>query len=91
MLSTVLEDVPDGITATVERVSDHARLGGSLAARLTDRQFEALAVAHDAGYYAVPRAGSLATVAEELDISESAASTLLRAAEQALVEAALVQ
>lgn len=88
-LSGVLDALPDAVDATVERVSEHGRLGGALAGRLTRRQFRAIAVARDVGYYAVPREGDLATVADELDVSESAASTLLRNAESALVDAAL--
>lgn len=88
-LSGVLDALPDAVDATVERVSEHGRLGGALAGRLTRRQFQAIAVARDAGYYHVPREASLADVATELDVSESAASTLLRNAERALVDAAL--
>lgn len=88
-LSGVLDALPDSVNATVERVSEHGRLGGALAGRLTRRQFQAIAAARDAGYYAVPREGDLAAVADELDVSESAASALLRKAERALVDAAL--
>lgn len=88
-LSGVLAALPDAVGVTVERVSEHGRLGGALAGRLTHRQFEAITVARDAGYYAVPREGDLAAVAAELGVSESAASTLLRKAEAALVDAAL--
>jgi len=88
-LSGVLDALPEAVDATVDRVSEHGRLGGALAGRLTRRQFQAIAVARDVGYYAVPREGALATVAAELDVSESAASTLLRKAESALVDAAL--
>jgi predicted DNA binding protein len=88
-LSGVLDALPDAVDATVDRVSEHGRLGGALAGRLTRRQFQAVAVARDVGYYAVPRDGDLAAVADELDVSESAASTLLRNAEGALVDAAL--
>ncbi|WP_323675845.1 helix-turn-helix domain-containing protein [Halorubellus sp. PRR65] len=88
-LSGVLEALPDAVDATVERVSEHGRMGGALAGRLTRRQFQAIAVARDVGYYDVPRDGDLAAVATELGISESPASTLLRNAERALVDAAL--
>ncbi|WP_227134435.1 helix-turn-helix domain-containing protein [Halorubellus salinus] len=88
-LSGVLDGLPDAVDATVERVSEHGRLGGALAGRLTRRQFQAIAVARDVGYYEVPRDGDLDAVAAELDISASAASTLLRNAERALVDAAL--
>ena len=88
-LSGLLEGFPDEVNVTVDRVGDHARLGGSLAGRLTRRQFEALGVARNLGYYEVPREAPLADVARQLDVSESAASSLLRKAERALVDAAL--
>ena len=88
-LAGVLERVPDGVGVEVERVSEHRRRSETLAGRLTARQFEALEVARDLGYYDVPRTASLAAVADDLGCSESAASTLLRGAEAELVEAAL--
>ncbi|WP_394740830.1 helix-turn-helix domain-containing protein [Natronococcus roseus] len=86
-MSGLLERAPDDVEVT--RVSEHQRRSETLAGRLTARQFEALEVARDAGYYEIPRSGELATVAEELECSESAASTLLRSAEGELVDAAL--
>ncbi|MDG5758368.1 helix-turn-helix domain-containing protein [Natronococcus sp. A-GB1] len=88
-MSGLLERAPDEVGIEVERVSEHQRRSETLAGRLTARQFEALEVARDVGYYEVPRSGDLATVAETLECSESAASTLLRSAEAELVDAAL--
>ncbi|SFC24876.1 Predicted DNA binding protein, contains HTH domain [Halobiforma haloterrestris] len=88
-MSRLLENAPDDIDVEVTRVSEHQRRSETLAGRLTARQFEALEVARDVGYYEVPRSGDLATVADELGCSESAASTLLRAAEAELVDAAV--
>ncbi len=88
-LSGLLERFPEGVDVTVDRVSEHQHRAGSLAGRLTGRQFEALEVARKVGYYEVPRDGSLAEVAGALDCSEAAASTLLRSAEAHLVDAAL--
>ena len=90
-LAGLLDRVPDDIGVEVHRVSDHQRRAETLAGRLTARQFEALEVAHEQGYYDVPRTGSLADVAAALECSESAASTLLRSAESALVEAAVAR
>ena len=90
-MSGLLERTPDEVGVEVERVSEHQRRSETLAGRLTARQFEALEVARDAGYYEVPRCGDLATVAEALECSESAASTLLRSAEAELVDAALLR
>ena len=88
-LSGLLESFPAGVNVTVDRVGDHAQLGGSLAGRLTRRQFEAIGIARRLGYYEVPREASLADVAGKLGVSESAASSLLRKVEAALVDAAL--
>ncbi|ELY59132.1 bacterio-opsin activator HTH domain-containing protein [Natronococcus amylolyticus DSM 10524] len=88
-MSGLLERAPDDVDVEVTRVGEHQRRSETLAGRLTARQFEALEVARDAGYYEIPRSGELATVAEELECSESAASTLLRSAEGELVDAAL--
>ena len=90
-MSGLLERVPDDVEIDVRRVSEHQRRSETLAGRLTARQFEALEVAHDCGYFDVPRTGSLADVADELECSESAASTLLRSAEAALVETAVAR
>lgn len=86
-LGRVFERIPDDVDVEVERVSEHRRRSETLAGRLTARQLEALEIAHGLGYYEVPRTGSLADVADELDCSESAASTLLRSAEAKLVDA----
>ncbi|MFC4249251.1 helix-turn-helix domain-containing protein [Natribaculum luteum] len=88
-LSGLLEQFPADVDVEVKRVSDHQRRMETLAGRLTARQFEALESARELGYYDVPRTASLSAVADELDCSESAASTLLRTAETALVDAAL--
>ena len=90
-MSRLLETAPDEIDVEVTRMSEPQRRSETLAGRLTARQFEALAVARDVGYYELPRSGDLATVADELECSESAASTLLRAAERELVDAALLR
>lgn len=88
-LAGLLEAFPDGVEIDVERVSDHRHRAETLAGRLTARQFEAMETARELGYYDVPRTGSLAEVAAALECSESAASTLLRTVESALVDAAL--
>jgi molybdopterin converting factor small subunit len=54
-------------------------------ATLTDRQRAALDAAVEAGYYAVPRTGSVADVAAELDCATSTAGELLRRAESAVL------
>lgn len=56
---------------------------------LTAKQWQALALAHRLGYYDQPRNADLADLAAELDISKSAVSQRLRAAESTLVTAIL--
>ncbi|WP_436923283.1 helix-turn-helix domain-containing protein [Halosimplex amylolyticum] len=56
-------------------------------AALTDRRREALEVAVAVGYYDVPRSGSVADVAAELDCARSTAGELLRRAESTVLTA----
>ncbi|MFC4408568.1 helix-turn-helix domain-containing protein [Haloarchaeobius iranensis] len=88
-LRNVVDGFPDFVRVDIERVGEPRGIGGSLAGRLTARQFEALSAAWELGYYEVPREGSLSEVAASLGCSESAASTLLRKAERGLVDATL--
>lgn len=88
-LREVVASLPDAVDVEIERVGEHRGLAGSLAGRLTARQFEALSVARDLGYYEVPREATLAEVAAALDCSESTASALLRKAQAALADAAV--
>jgi hypothetical protein len=70
---------------SIERV--HAFERQRAPSRLTDRQRAALEAAVAAGYYAVPREGSVADVAAALDCSRSTAGELLRKAEASVIEA----
>lgn len=56
---------------------------------ITDKQQEAMETALEMGYYETPREAALGELADELDISESAASQRLNAAETKLVKAYL--
>lgn len=56
---------------------------------ITPKQWEALELAFDRGYYDRPRGADLGELAAELDISKSAVSQRLRAAETRLVAAVL--
>jgi hypothetical protein len=57
---------------------------------LTEEQYEALTVACERGYYAVPRETDLDELAAELDISHQALSERLRRGTEVLVEEALL-
>ncbi|WP_255170489.1 helix-turn-helix domain-containing protein [Natrononativus amylolyticus] len=86
-LQATVDGVPSGLEASVWWIGDHAQAAGG---RLTDRQREALAVAHELGYYDVPRSVGLEAVAAELDCAKATASTLLRRGEARLVADAVV-
>jgi predicted DNA binding protein len=58
-------------------------------ARLTDRQREALQVAHRLGFYETPREASYDEIGAGLDCAPSTANELLRRAEACVVEALL--
>jgi len=71
------------------RVNEYASLG-TTDAGLTDSQREALLVALESGYFEEPRNATLGEVAEDLDISQPAASGLLRRGIKRLVISSLM-
>ena len=85
----VIDDLSTDVSVTVESVGDYHGQRKRVTDRLTTRQLRALHVAAECGYYAVPREGSLADVATELDCTESTASDLLRRAEHKVVHGIL--
>ncbi|AXR77968.1 helix-turn-helix domain-containing protein [Natrarchaeobaculum sulfurireducens] len=56
---------------------------------LTAKQWQALELAYQRGYYETPRETDLSTLAAELDISKSAVSQRLRGAEATLIESVM--
>lgn len=81
------ERLTETFDARLERVEGFSRWGPAPA--LTGRQREALSAAVDVGYYDLPRTGSAADVAAELDCAHSTAGELLRRAESAVCTAAV--
>ncbi|MFB6119398.1 helix-turn-helix domain-containing protein [Halosegnis sp.] len=71
------------------RVNEYASLGQTDAG-LTDTQRDALLVAVEMGYFEEPRDATLSQVAAELDISQPAASGLLRRGTRRLIISSLV-
>ncbi|WP_144902109.1 helix-turn-helix domain-containing protein [Halobellus captivus] len=71
------------------RVNEYDSLG-TADAGLTDSQREALLVAFETGYFEEPRNATLSEVAADLDISQPAASGLLRRGIKRLVISSLV-
>lgn len=83
-LQRAIAAVPDAIDVTVERIGEYAgasaRAGG-----LTERQREAVRVARELGYYAVPREASVADVAARLECAPGTAAEHLRKAESTIM------
>jgi predicted DNA binding protein len=71
------------------RVNEYASLG-TTDAGLTDSQREALLVAFEAGYFEEPRDATLGEVAADLDISQPAASGLLRRGIKRLIVSSMI-
>ena len=84
-LHGLIDGIPDPIGVDVDRVGEYDRRHGTVAADLTERQYEAVRVAVELGYYAVPREASLEAVADELDCAASTASNHLRKAEETVM------
>lgn len=74
-----------GIDARVERFADYQGPSAPLDA-LTARQREVVRIAHDLGYFEVPRSATPADVAAELDIDPSTAGEHLRRAQANLMD-----
>ncbi|WP_439025466.1 helix-turn-helix domain-containing protein [Haloarchaeobius sp. DT45] len=87
-LTTFESELSDaGLSVTVTAIeSENGTCGPERDEPLTDEQQEALRVALDAGYFAVPRQANLGDVATELEISSQAASERLRRGLVQLVE-----
>ena len=79
----------NGIDIELQRVNEYGSLG-TTDAGLTDSQREALLVAFETGYFEEPRNATLSDVAADLDISQPAASGLLRRGIRRLIISALI-
>ena len=77
------------ISIELLRVNEYASLGNTNAG-LTDSQREALLVAVESGYFEEPRNATLSEVAADLDISQPAASGLLRRGIKRLIISSLM-
>lgn len=77
-----------GVEPTLKSVCNPSS-GSDSQSGLTKTQIESLEVAHEMGYFEVPREATLDDVAERLDISHQALSECLRRAHNTLVSAEL--
>lgn len=85
-LQAAVEGTPDGVRTSVEQVGEYDLGRPPIPPGLPPRQREALVVAHEMGYYAVPRETTRDEVARALDCAPATASEHLRKAERHLVE-----
>jgi predicted DNA binding protein len=88
-LQAAFAEVTDRIAVEVEWTGEYTPDEPGYLGRLTDRQREAVLVAHELGYYETPRATSFEAVADELGCAPSTANELLRRAESVLLDALL--
>jgi len=92
VLSDVIETLRDrGATVELRSIAraESARSKRQLtidAESITDKQREAIEVAFEEGYYETPREADLGDLADRLDVSRSAVSQRLTAAESTLIE-----
>jgi len=85
-LQDAVDETPDRMTVEVLEVGEYDARRLDAGGGLTDRQFEAVAAAVDAGYYDTPREGSVEDVGERLDCAPGTAAELLRRAERSVME-----
>ncbi|ELZ12068.1 Bacterio-opsin activator HTH domain protein [Natrinema thermotolerans DSM 11552] len=83
--------VDEGVSVELRRLAEtdtRSRRAGD--PTLTDRQREALSLAHERGFFEVPRETDLAEIAAQLEISNQAVSERLRRGQARLVESHVV-
>ncbi len=77
-LQTMLDGLPQEISATVRTIGEYDARSAPIGGELTDRQLEALSAGADLGYFEVPREVGVEDVADELSCAPSTAATLLQ-------------
>ncbi|QLG26798.1 helix-turn-helix domain-containing protein [Halorarum halophilum] len=86
-LQSTVDDLPDGLDVSIDRVGEYDDRQAAFDPGLTGRQREAVAVAVDLGYYAVPSEANATDVAAELGCSAGTAAEHLRKAERNVMSA----
>jgi hypothetical protein len=81
-LQGVVDAVPEEVGFDVQRIGEYAGHPGTFDPELTERQREAVRAAVEAGYYATPRTGGVADVADRLGCAAATATEHLRKAEE---------
>lgn len=88
-----LDEHPDAVVVAKREqpyatpLFSHRKYRHAVDDRLTDRQMEVLAAAHETGYYGWPREVTAEDLAAEFDVSSATLHKHLRAAERTLVSA----
>ncbi|MFW5950347.1 MAG: bacterio-opsin activator domain-containing protein [archaeon] len=77
------------ITCRIERIFEAREPVGEISIPVEDEAYDLLAVAHDAGYFDVPRETPLKELAARFEVSESTMSARLRRALDHVVETVL--
>lgn len=88
-LQAAYESLPDRIPASVVWTGEYSPDGHGPLGRLTDRQREAIEVAHELGFYEAPRGATHEEIAQALGCAPSTANELLRRAEAAVIDGLL--
>jgi predicted DNA binding protein len=81
VLQSTLDQVPDGIDVTVDRIGDDPPTDTTVGVDLTDRQRAAVRAGQRMGYYDVPREATVEDVADAIDCAPGTAAEHLRRAE----------
>jgi len=89
-IQAVMDHLPPGLDVAVQEISGTVPPQETAVEGLSDRQYEALRVALEIGYYDQPRQATHEDVADRLGCAPSTASEHLRKAEAALARAAIV-
>ncbi|RZV10475.1 DNA binding protein with HTH domain [Natrinema hispanicum] len=84
-LQGLVANLPDHLSVSVNRLGEYDAYRESHVTALTDRQEEVLEIAHENGYYDIPRQTSVREIADEAGCSKSTAANHLRKAEARLV------
>ena len=87
VIREVIPQVPDGISLSLEQITDYAPEEERLFGMLTERQQETLRAAIEAGYYNVPREATHEDIAEHLGCSDGTVGEHLRKIEAKVMEA----
>jgi predicted DNA binding protein len=85
-LQAAVAALPEAVEAHIEQIGGHELGRSPLQPQFPARQWEALTVAFEAGYYDVPRTATRDDVAERLGCAPSTATEHLQKAERRLVE-----